>query len=80
MLFDPTICAIGEGTKDTEMMVAADVSIEIVSEVELPGQQQSNPNKSHEKLLFSNAADIVVSKVGIIRDLILVEGMNAFFK
>ena len=31
MLFDPTICVIGEGTKDTDMMTAADVSIELVS-------------------------------------------------
>jgi magnesium-transporting ATPase (P-type) len=34
MLFDPTICAIGEGTKDSEMMSAADISIELVSSVE----------------------------------------------
>lgn len=30
MLFNPTICAIGDGTKDTDMMNEADVSIEIV--------------------------------------------------
>ena len=37
MLNDPIVCAIGEGNKDSQMMMAADVSIEIVSKVELPG-------------------------------------------
>lgn len=37
MLFEPTICAIGEGSKDSEMMAEADVSIELVSSIEQPG-------------------------------------------
>ena len=30
LLFNPTVCAIGDGYKDTEMMKNADISIELV--------------------------------------------------
>jgi len=76
MLFDPTICAIGDGSKDTEMMKLSDISIELVHQVEV----MNGKTIEIENVIHSNAGDVQLSRIENIRDLILVEGTNAFFK
>ncbi|EAS02708.2 adenylate/guanylate cyclase domain protein (macronuclear) [Tetrahymena thermophila SB210] len=80
MQFNPTVCAIGDGYKDTDMMRQADISIELVHQKDIAGQSPSSPNKQVENLIYSNTGDIQLSNIEQIYDLILVEGTNTYFK
>ncbi|KAL4448656.1 hypothetical protein ABPG74_012745 [Tetrahymena malaccensis] len=80
MQFNPTVCAIGDGYKDTDMMRQADISIELVHQQDIPGQSPNSPNKQVENLIYSNTGDIQLSNIEQIYDLILVEGTNTYFK
>ncbi|EGR32967.1 hypothetical protein IMG5_065350 [Ichthyophthirius multifiliis] len=77
MLFNPTVCSIGQGYKDTEMMKMADISIELIQTQTI---QSENGGKNQQFQVISNGGDIQLSDVGYLKNLILVDGLNYFFR
>ncbi|EGR27982.1 hypothetical protein IMG5_185650 [Ichthyophthirius multifiliis] len=77
MLFNPTVCAIGDGYKDTQMMKNADISIEIVESCPQSHTEFCTGEQFH---VLSNGGDIQLSQIKDIKDLILLEGVNNFFQ